>query len=89
MSKQMASPPLLCNTHPDIAALLTESDVAALLRVDRRTVQAWRQRGTGPRFVRISNRAVRYRPSDIAEFTERKLVESSSTASARMREDHS
>jgi predicted DNA-binding transcriptional regulator AlpA len=49
--------------------LLNERDVAELLALDVRTIQNWRQRGGGPRFVRLGG-AVRYRPSDIEAFVE-------------------
>jgi predicted DNA-binding transcriptional regulator AlpA len=38
---------------------------ARFLGVSIRTLQGWRENGTGPRFIRLSARAVRYRPSDL------------------------
>lgn len=40
-------------------------DAAAYLAVTTTTLNNWRERGTGPRYVRLSNRAVRYRPADV------------------------
>ncbi|MEE1612065.1 helix-turn-helix transcriptional regulator [Microvirga sp. CF3016] len=48
--------------HPD--ALLTEAQVAHLLSISTRTLQAWRVRGTGPIFVK-AGRSVRYRQRDL------------------------
>ena len=48
-------------THP--FALLTEFPAAEVLNLSIRTLQAWRLRGGGPLFVRLSGRAVRYRNS--------------------------
>ena len=49
------------------APLLTEREVADRLNLALRTIQGFRVRGGGPRFVRI-NRTIRYRPEDIDEF---------------------
>ena len=46
------------NQNPD--DLLKEDEAAALLRVSVRTLQAWRTKSTGPRYVRLG-RLVRYR----------------------------
>jgi predicted DNA-binding transcriptional regulator AlpA len=48
--------------------LLTEEEAAAYLRLTRRALQAWRYQGKGPRFVKISRRAVRYRLEDLEAF---------------------
>lgn len=50
--------------------LLSEDDTAKLLKVARRTLQDWRFRGIGPRFVRMGRRTVRYRPQDVREYVE-------------------
>ncbi len=50
-------------TNPD--ALLDEKRTAQLLSINHRTLQQWRLRGTGPRFIRISSRCVRYRYRDL------------------------
>jgi len=55
--------------HRDEASMsetyLTEKDVSRTLKVCVRTVQAWRYEGGGPPFVRISERRIAYRLSDI------------------------
>lgn len=47
--------------------LLTEAQASRFLRVAARTLQAWRYRGGGPRFVKLG-RSVRYRRSDLKRF---------------------
>jgi excisionase family DNA binding protein len=47
--------------------LLTESEVADLLKISVRTLQAWRVRGGGPGFLKIG-RAVRYSLNEIEEW---------------------
>jgi hypothetical protein len=47
--------------------LLTEKQVAALLEVSVKTLQGWRYRGCGPRFVKFG-RLVRYRMTDLEAF---------------------
>ena len=63
-------------THP--SALLTEVQTGEVLNLSIRTLQAWRLRGGGPKFVRLSGRAVRYRNGDLAAFIEARTVASTS-----------
>ena|SRR5215471_10199925 len=58
--------------------VLTSDSVAQLLKIARKTLEAWRQRGIGPRFVRYSPRCVRYRLCDVQEWLDRNLVETDS-----------
>ena len=51
--------------------LLTTTEAAALLGLSPLTLQDWRSRNRGPRYVRLSRRAIRYRPSDIEDFIEK------------------
>ena len=44
--------------------MLNEQDAAAYLGLSVRTLQAWRQRGGGPRFYKLG-RAVRYARSNL------------------------
>jgi len=44
--------------------LLKEQDVAEILAVSTKSLQAWRLYGKGPRFRKIG-RAVRYSPTDL------------------------
>lgn len=54
--------------------ILTENQAAAVLKVSPRTLQAWRCTGKGPRFLRLG-RTIRYRMSDLIEFTQSSLVD--------------
>lgn len=47
--------------------LMTEQEAAEFLNVQNRTLQSWRLRGGGPRFVKLST-MVRYRAVDLQEF---------------------
>lgn len=53
--------------------LLPEREAADFLGVTSRCLQAWRYRGGGPRFVKISSRCIRYRQRDLREWTEARL----------------
>jgi predicted DNA-binding transcriptional regulator AlpA len=48
--------------------LLRQEEAAELLGLSPRTLEAWRVRGGGPRYVSRGRRWVRYRPSDLAEW---------------------
>jgi predicted DNA-binding transcriptional regulator AlpA len=60
--------------------LHTPAETADKLRVTQRTLADWRYRGYGPRFVRLSGRAVRYRESDLDAFVDGRTVHSTSDA---------
>lgn len=55
-------------SSPAPEPLLSERDAATILGLTPRTLQAWRARGDGPAFVRISSRCVRYQPSALEEW---------------------
>jgi predicted DNA-binding transcriptional regulator AlpA len=54
--------------------LLSQRQVAELLGLSERTLEAMRLRGTGPAFVRISRRCVRYRLTDLESFIASRTV---------------
>jgi hypothetical protein len=56
-----------------VEALLKEHEVAACLRVSVGTVRRWRLLKTGPRFIRVSMSAVRYRTEDLKAYVEARL----------------
>lgn len=53
------------NTTSEDDILLKEGDAAKYLRISARTLQAWRQRDTGPSYVRLG-RSIRYRLTSLA-----------------------
>jgi hypothetical protein len=57
---------------------LDEGRAAELLSINPRTLQQWRLRGTGPQFVRISSRCIRYRYRDLMAWADRLLRSSTS-----------
>lgn len=59
-------------------ALVRQEEAARLLGVSPRCLEAWRYKGGGPRFVRISARCVRYRRSDLHAWLEERLKASTS-----------
>ena len=50
--------------------LLTEAEVAGILKMTIHTLRNWRVRSHGPPFIRISGRSIRYRRSDVEEWIE-------------------
>jgi excisionase family DNA binding protein len=65
--------------HQYSNALLTEGQAAEHLGLSRKTLEGWRTRGGGPKFVRLGTRAVRYRPTDLDQFVEAGLRSSTAT----------
>jgi predicted DNA-binding transcriptional regulator AlpA len=53
---------------------ITEVEAADRLGLSVKTLQAWRYRRTGPRFVRFG-RAVRYMPSEVDDFIRASMVD--------------
>ena len=53
--------------------LLTETEAAQFIGFSIRALQGWRVKGGGPRFVKISARAVRYRRRDLIAWAEARL----------------
>ena len=47
------------------SVLLCEKEAAQLLGFSCRTLQKWRGTGGGPKFVKVSARAIRYREEDL------------------------
>jgi hypothetical protein len=58
----------------ELQSLLDEDQAAALLHVSIKTLQGWRQRKTGPRYFKLSNR-VRYSPDDLRVYLAQCAVE--------------
>ena len=56
--------------HSAPAPLIDDTRAAELLGVAPKTLQNWRQAGTGPRWLKIGKRMVRYRLADLESFAE-------------------
>lgn len=52
--------------------LVDEKYLADYLGITERALQAWRYRGKGPKYIKISARMLRYRIKDINDFLEKK-----------------
>lgn len=50
--------------------LLAEKTAAKLLALSPRTLRNWRVQGNGPKFVKVSKRAIRYRYGDLIKWSE-------------------
>jgi predicted DNA-binding transcriptional regulator AlpA len=62
------------------SALLTEKQVASMLSLEPATLRNWRVKGQGPRFVRLSRRAIRYSRVDVGEWLASRARRSTSVA---------
>lgn len=58
--------------------LIDENHAALFVSYTVRCLQNWRVRGGGPKFVKVSGRAIRYRRRDLIEWAEGRLVSSTS-----------
>lgn len=52
----------------------TEKELAARWRITTRTLQGWRSRGIGPRFIRIGERSILYTAEDVARYEAANIV---------------
>ena len=59
------------NEQADIPALLTTTEVAKILRVDRSTLSRWRSEGIGPKVIWLGAASPRYRRVDLLAYLER------------------
>ena len=65
--------------HPDYwHALIDERAAADFLGLTDRSMQAFRQRGDGPRFIRISSRCIRYTRTLLKAYSDARVRESTS-----------
>ena len=58
--------------------LVDEQAAGAFLNLTTRTLQGWRYKGGGPRYIRVSARCIRYRRADLREWAEARLRSSTS-----------
>jgi predicted DNA-binding transcriptional regulator AlpA len=61
-----------------MTALLTTRKVATRLRLSTRTLERLRCAGTGPKFVPVGNRSIRYRQQDLDTYVATRVVASTS-----------
>ncbi len=52
--------------------LLDDKELSLLLRVSIGTLRYWRTRGCGPRYRRVGPQLVRYLPSDVQKWLDRR-----------------
>lgn len=62
------------------SGMLDTREAAEALGLSPRALESWRLRGCGPRFVRISGRAIRYRSRELARWIASREVGSTSEA---------
>lgn len=60
-------------TQLDPAALLKPEEAAEIISLTPRALEAWRSRGGGPRYVKVSAHCVRYRRVDLMDWAEGRL----------------
>lgn len=58
--------------------LLTPTELAERLGVSVGTLANWRLRGGGPAYIKLSGRAVRYRPAAVEKWIQEREVASTS-----------
>ncbi|PTT20054.1 excisionase [Microbacterium sp. HMWF026] len=56
-----------------VGELLTAAEVAERLKLTVRAVNQLRYLGTGPAFVKVSHKAVRYRAADVEEWLQARV----------------
>jgi predicted DNA-binding transcriptional regulator AlpA len=64
--------------------LLREGETSSILGLSKRTLQDWRVRGCGPKFVKVG-RSVRYRLEDVQAFVNENVHQSTSEKSYRVK----
>lgn len=58
--------------------ILDTKDAAKFLRLSTKTLENWRCRGFGPRFLKLSRKAVRYRVVDLVSWMDGVTISSTS-----------
>jgi len=67
--------------YTTLPKLLNESETAAALGVKRQTLSVWRCLKRVPLpYVKLSNRAIRYREADVQKFLDARVVTPGATA---------
>ena len=63
------------NRTEDADALLDSDGTADVIGVRPKTLESWRTRNIGPKFIRLSRRCVRYRLADIKEYLAKHTID--------------
>lgn len=58
--------------------VVNETTAAKFLGVTRATLQGWRHKGIGPKFLKYSGGCVRYKMNDLEQFMESSIRQSTS-----------
>jgi excisionase family DNA binding protein len=56
-----------CDVAKKLEKLMSQAEVAFVLGVSQKTLEHWRWKGVGPRFVKVGS-LVRYREADVLEY---------------------
>jgi len=67
---------------------LTEQQIAERFSISRRTVQRWRELGSGPRFVRLGERRIAYSLTDALAWAAARTHSSRAAELARVASTH-
>ena len=62
-------------TKTEALQLLNTDEAAGLLGVNSIILETWRRKGSGPSYIRINQKCVRYRLGDLAAFQDAHMVE--------------
>lgn len=57
------------------AGLIDSHVTADILGITVNTLQIWRHQGKGPRYVKLSRRAVRYQKKDVLDWIQNSMIE--------------
>jgi hypothetical protein len=57
------------------AVLLRTDEAAHRLQLTTRTLELWRRRGVGPRYIRLNGRVIRYRVEDLNAWLARRALQ--------------
>ena len=66
--RQKGANTMRANVVPISSKLMSPADAAAYLGVRKRTLVYWRACGTGPKFLKITNRMIRYEIDELNKF---------------------
>lgn len=55
--------------------LISEHEVARILNIAPKTLQSWRQNGFGPKYLKLSNKTIRYKTEDIQNWLQQRTNE--------------